>query len=399
MGKLFFPKLALTNLKKNYRTTLPFIITCLLTVMMFYTISALANNTTLIDMGGGENMMEMLSVGTWVIGIFAVIFLFYTNSFLMKRRKREFGLFHILGLERKHIAILLTLETTFTFGLSLLLGLAIGLLFNKLLFLLLLKLIHYDLKLGFQVSWQSMGLTLAVFLGVFVLTLLYNLITIMRSKPIELLHSESMGEREPKTKILLTILGFITLGAGYAISLGVKRPLDALYLFLLAVILVIIGTYLLFTAGSIFILKRLRSNKGYYYKTNHFISVSGMMHRMKQNAAGLATICILSTMVLVVVSTTVSLYFGIDDIIPYIFPYDMTVSQAEAQPREDRATLNDTILKVAEVHHLDAQEVHAHDDIIFGTEHEGNDFVAHAGNRSYVTTNDIAFVQPELLEA
>lgn len=294
--------------------------------MMYYMVSSLSMNPNMMNMIGGDVMQQILSLGIYVITVFAVIFLFYTNSFLIKRRKREFGLFNILGMEKKHLSIVIALESMIVFLVSMVLGIGIGILLDKAFYLLIAKMLNASIALGFYISYQSIVNSIILFLIIFVLMYLFSLIQINLSNPIELLHGDQHGEKEPKTKWLLAIIGLICLGTGYYMSVSIQDPVTAFAFFMVAVILVVIGTYMLFTAGSIVILKLLRKNKRYYYKTNHFISVSNMIYRMKQNAVGLGNICILSTMVLVMLSTTISLWVGMNDIIETRFPRDITVS-------------------------------------------------------------------------
>ncbi len=327
MDKKLYPRLAAENIKKNGRTYIPYIITCILTIAMFYMIGSLANNPTLISMKvGAGGMAIILALGTVVVGIFAVIFLFYTNSFLMKRRKKEFGLYNILGMGKRHIAKVVALETLYTALISLVIGLVVGISLDKLMFLAITKILGENAALGFYISIPSIISTLVLFGILFSLILLNSLKQIVLSKPIELLHGGNVGEKEPKTKWFLTILGVICLGSGYYMAVTVENVGVAIGIFFFAVILVIAGTYMLFTAGSIFLLKALKKNKRYYYKPKHFISVSGMIYRMKQNAVGLANICILSTMVLVMISCTSALVIGIDDTIDRAYPYDIKVN-------------------------------------------------------------------------
>ncbi len=326
MSKLFYPRLAAMNIKNNSKTYFPYIITCICTIAMFYIMHALSINKGLDGMSGSEALKSILSLGTTVIAIFSAIFLFYTNSFLIKRRKKEIGLYNVLGLEKKHIAKVLLFECIFTSVISLSAGLIAGIILNKLMFLLLLKILNFKVAFGFYVSMPSVIKTLILFTGIFFLTLLSDLFQITMSNPIELLKGTQNGEKEPKTKWIITLIGVIALGTGYGIAINVEAPLSALRLFFGAVILVMIGTYALFTSGSIVVLKALRKNKRFYYKTENFISVSGMMYRMKQNAVGLANICILSTAVLVLVSTTVALYVGMEDVIKTRFPRNIIMS-------------------------------------------------------------------------
>lgn len=348
MNKMLYLKLARTNIKANGKNYFPYVITCICTIMMFYIMHALSINEGLNGVSGSESLKTILYFGTIVIGIFSAIFLFYTNSFLIKRRKKEIGLYNVLGLGKKHIAIVLLCENVYISLISLVIGLIGGVVLNKLLFLVLLKLMDFAVPYGFFVSISSMGLTLIVFIGIFTVTLISNLIQIYLAKPIELLKGGEHGEKEPKTKWLMTIFGIITLGAGYAIALTVKSPLSALNMFFIAVILVMTGTYCLFTAGSIAVLKLLRKNKNFYYKTKNFTAVSGMLYRMKQNAVGLANICILSTAVLVMISTTVSLYIGMEDGLKARFPKDVMMNAADISENQ--------VIKLNEIIALETKE-------------------------------------------
>ncbi|EFF63877.1 FtsX-like permease family protein [Turicibacter sanguinis] len=323
MNKFLYPKLAWMNIKKNKQTYMPYILTCIGTMMMFYVMHAISLNDGLLNMPNSMSLQSILSMGVVVILIFSVIFLLYTNSFLIKRRKKELGLFNVLGMEKKHIAWVLFFETLFTSLISLAFGLFGGIILNKLMFVLLLRLLKFDIPLGFELDMASIEFTAQCFSLIFILTLICNLVQIWMSKPIELLKGGQVGEKEPKTKWISAIIGVLSLGIGYRIALSVETPLAAIPLFLVAVIFVMIGTYELFTAGSIVVLKLLRKNKKIYYKKHNFIAISGMMYRMKQNAKGLANICILSTAVIVMLSTTVSLYVGMEESLHTQYPQDV----------------------------------------------------------------------------
>lgn len=341
MSKTFYFRLAFDNLKKNAKMYIPFILSSILTIMMYYMVSSLSMNPNMIEIVGGDIMQQILSLGIYVITVFAVIFLFYTNSFLIKRRKREFGLFNILGMEKKHLSIVIALESIIVFLVSMVLGIGIGILLDKAFYLLIAKMLNASIALGFYISYQSIVNSIILFFIIFLLMYVFSLIQINLSNPIELLHGDQHGEKEPKTKWLLAIIGLICLGTGYYMSVSIQDPVTAFVFFMVAVILVVIGTYMLFTAGSIVILKLLRKNKRYYYKTNHFISVSNMIYRMKQNAVGLGNICILSTMVLVMLSTTISLWVGMNDIIETRFPRDITVSINSVDSNQALYTIDD----------------------------------------------------------
>ena len=329
MGKRgvgFYWKLAFTNLKGNRRVYLPYLLSSVGIIMMFYSINALGQG---IDQGalyGGTTVASMMGLGVFVIGLFAVLFLFYTNSFIIKRRKKELGLYNILGMEKRHIAHILFRETLLIAVCSLALGLGLGIVFSRVLFWLLGLLLGTNLAVAFVIPVSAITSTLGLFGLIFLLTLCYNLLQVKLSKPIELLHGGETGEREPKAHWFLAVLGALLLGTGYTMAVTIQDPLSALVFFFVAVILVILGTYLLFITGITAMLKLLKKNKRFYYKTNHFTALSGMLFRMKQNAAGLASICVLFTALLVTVSTTFSLYTSMDGLLRARYPRNVLVS-------------------------------------------------------------------------
>lgn len=329
MSRLSYAKLAFENLRKNKSLYLPYILTAVGMGAMFYIMQAITRDEGVDKMYGGSELRLILQLGTVVIAIFACIFLFYTNSFLMKRRKKEFGLFHILGMEKRHIAKMMFWETVIVGAISILGGLAAGIILNKMVVLLLLRITHLEVPFGFSILGKALRDTAILFLAIFLVTLLYNFYQIQKSKPVELLQSASQGEAEPKARWILAGIGVLALAAGYYIAITTTDPLGAIMLFFVAVILVMIGTYCLFVAGSIAVLKMLRKNKKYYYQTAHFASVSGMIYRMKQNAVGLANVCILSTTVLVMISGTVSLYAGMTNVVERQFPREISVTANE----------------------------------------------------------------------
>ncbi|MDD2494253.1 MAG: ABC transporter permease [Tissierellia bacterium] len=354
MNKLFYQKLALNNIQKNSKTYIPYILTCIGTIMMFYNMCFLVVAKDIGSVSDSGSVRYLLFLGAIVIGIFSLIFLFYTNSFLIKRRKKEFGLFNILGMEKKHVAKIMFHETIITAAISLISGLILGILISKLMILLLLKLISFKATFGFEVPIISVLISIALFCMIFFINLIYNIRQVHISNPIELLKGGNTGEKEPKTKKLMTIIGALSLGAGYYIAVVTKSPLEALNLFFVAVILVIIGTYCLFTAGSIAILKMLKKNKNYYYKPKNFISVSSMIYRMKQNAAGLANICILSTCVIVMISSTISLYIGMEDALRTRFPRNVMVNASNVSDEQAEA-LDRLIEKNTSEYHVEVK--------------------------------------------
>lgn len=327
MHKGIFSRLAKQNIRNNKSTYIPYMITCIFCIAMIYMMEFLRDCPTLDQaVRQADEVRMIVFTGEIVVEIFCIIFLIYSNSFLMKRRQKEIGLYNILGLERNHIGIVMFLETIITSIGSLAGGIAVGIIGSKLALLLLLKLLHIPSVLGFYISVKGIFTCLFMFGIVFLMILFLNLAKIHLSRPVELLRGNNTGEKEPVAKWLMALIGFICLGAGYYLAVTTESPIKAITIFLLAVILVMAGTYLLFTAGSIVILKFLRRRKSFYYRTGNFISISGMLYRMKQNAIGLASICILSTGVLLMISMTVSIYFGMNDIMLNRYPYDVDMS-------------------------------------------------------------------------
>lgn len=324
----FFPRLALVNLMRNGRFYGPYLLSCGMTAAMYYILSYLTFSDIVASVRGAGYLQSLMYLGRLVVTLFSAVLLLYANSFVMKRRRRELGLYNILGLEKRHTARLMVWETLYCAAAAIVGGLAAGVLLSKLVLLLLLQLSHLPVEYGFEISLSGMADTAALFGFLFLLTLVWNLFGLLRSRPVELLHSASAGEREPRTRRLLVVLGAVTLGAGYATALTVEDPFTALAYFFLAVALVMVGTYCLFTAGSIALLKHLRNSPRYYYQPKHFTAVAGLLYRMKQNAVGLANICILSTMVLVMISTCVCLYIGTGDALNAMYPHDIIYSQS-----------------------------------------------------------------------
>ncbi|QDW74438.1 FtsX-like permease family protein [Lachnospiraceae bacterium KGMB03038] len=356
MSSSIYTRLALTNLKNNRKTYLPYILTAALTVMMYYIINALGRSGSIPD---DSALQSCLGIASNIMVVFAVIFLFYTNSFLIKRRKKELGVYNILGMGKRHIAKMLCVETLLTGTVSIGAGLVFGLVFSRLMYLILLKIVRYDVRMSFEVSVPALMAAVGLFLIIFAMTLAYNLLQIRHAKPVELLSGGSQGEKEPKTRWLLTIFGLVMIGIGYYIALTTEAPLAALQLFFVAVVCVILGTYSLFVAGSIALLKALRRRKNFYYKPNHFTSISGMIYRMKQNGVGLANICILSTMVLVIISSTVSLYVGMEDVLSARFSREFSVTIApESGGQEEK--LQELIGSVADEYGVERTNILAY---------------------------------------
>lgn len=316
-------KLSLDGIRKNYRLYIPYILTGTLVIMMFYVLLYLSSSKSLWSMPAATFLAAVLPLGIVVIAVFSVLFLFYTNSFLIKTRAREFGLYNILGMNRHNLSILLFFENAIVFIAALLSGLLFGIAFSKMGELILFKLAEAETDYSLNISYFSLIITALCYLAIYALLFLNSLIKVAKLKPIELLNSSKQGEKRPKGNIILALLGLIILLMAYFLAVYYSGSFTAIFTFFIAVILVIIATYLLFIAGSVTLCGILKSNKPYYYKSNHFISISSLAYRMKRNGAGLASICILLTMILVMISSTSSLYFALDDSINKRYPGDI----------------------------------------------------------------------------
>lgn len=325
MNNSFYLKIAWTNLKKNSKIYVPYILACICAVITYYVMDSILLNEGLKGFRGADQLVMILRAGVVIIGIIAVIFLFYINSFLIKRRKKEIGIYNVLGMEKKHIARVLSIETIIIALVSLILGVLGGTILGKLLFLILIKLLRLKEVLTFSISPIAIYNTFKLFSLIFLAILIANLCSVKANSPMELLRGGNKGEKEPKASVVVAILGIIILATGYIMAITIDSPIKSFPTFFLATILVIIGTYITFVSGSIIFLKKLKKNKKFFYKTNNFVSVSGMLYRMKQNAVGLASICILSTAVLITLSTTISLYAGQEESLKIKYPYDIEI--------------------------------------------------------------------------
>ena len=313
MTNRLYPKLAWSGIRKNGKLYIPYLASCTGMVMMFYIIQSVSVCPLLSEMRGGSSVKLVLLLGKFVIAFFALLFLFYTNSFLIRRRYKEFGLYNVLGMDKRGISRIVLWESLITAGISLFCGTGLGILFSKLAELGLLNAVRADIDYRFTVRFSSVLITIGIFALIFFLLLLKSLLQVRHTDPLILMHSEKSGERAPRANWLPALLGILMLGCAYALAVTIKSPLTALVLFFAAVLLVIAATYLLFISGSVALCRLLQKKKSFYYKKDHFVSVSSMAYRMKRNGAGLASICILSTMVLVMISSTASLYFGADN--------------------------------------------------------------------------------------
>jgi len=390
MNKLYF-KLMATNIKNGKQFYVPYILAGILTVILFYSMMAIYYNDGLATMPGGSNLIMIMNFGTKVIVIFSFIFIFYTNSFIMKRRKKDIGIYNILGMEKRHIAKEIFLENMVIAIIVIAGGLIIAIMFNKFFMMFLYKILRFETGIKFFVCGPAIRNTLAVFTILYLMTVVYNIMQVKLSNPIELLHGSNAGEKEPKTKVFMAVAGIICIGTGYYIAITTENPINALMLFFVAVVLVIAGTYFIFTAGSIAFLKMLRHNKNYYYNKKHFTAVSGLIYRMKQNAAGLANICILSTMVLVMLSTTVSLYIGEDDILKTRYVADINVTCYSEKPA-DREKFDSLVEKTVKDSGRKITKKHGNAYQSFVGIIEGNEFRILNNNDNAVNYNDYSVV-------
>ena len=325
MKLAFYPKLAVDGIRKNKRLYFPYILTCVGMVMMYYVIHYLAAMPVLTSMSGGRTTAQMLGFGSWIVALFALLFLFYTNSFLMRRRKKEFGLYNILGMGKGNLGRMLLWETVILFAVSMVFGLLGGIAFSKLAELVLIRILNGNVSYDFTVNMEAISDTFMIFVPIFGLIFLKCLVELRHMSAITLLRSENVGEKPPRANYLLGIGGILILAGAYYIAVTIESPLMALSLFFVAVAMVIVATYLIFISGSVMLCRLLQKNKRYYYQKNHFVSVSSMAYRMKRNGAGLASICILSTMVLVMMLGSASLYFGAEDSLNTRYPNDISV--------------------------------------------------------------------------
>ncbi len=365
MKKGLYLRIAATNIWKNKQTYLPFLIASIMLTFTFYSFSMIATDKGLSQMRGGATFGAVLGFGMIVIGLFTAIFIFYANSFLIKRRKKELGLYSILGMEKRHIGRILRYESCICYIISMVIGLGLGALLGRLLFMLVKLAMRCDITLSGDFSLSSALITALLFLGVYIVLIIYNSIGVHTASPVELLRGGQTGEKEPKSRWILTVIGLITMGAGYYIAQKVNNPVSAIMLFFVAVILVIIGTYCLFIAGSITILRLLRKNKRYYYSPKHFVTISGMLYRMKQNAAGLASICILCTMAMVTIGTTVSLYNGTESMLNNYYPYDMIYSFRDDESRSKLVEFSENAAKENNVIIKDFYSYYAYTDVVY----------------------------------
>lgn len=361
MRKSFYPKMAWSGISHNRKLYIPYFFTCIAMVMMFYIIDALSVSSVLVRIRGGETMQSMLNLGKWIIGLFTLIFLFYTNSFLNKRRSREYGLYNVLGMDKRNLAHIHFWETAIIAGISLVAGLIFGIVFSKLAELWMVNILNGQTDFKLRIEGSAIRETILVFLVIFILILLSALRKMTMARPMELLRNEHTGEKPPKGNWLLALVGIVALAIAYGLAVTIEDPIEALTWFFAAVILVIVATYMLFIAGSVTLCRILQKNKGFYYRKQHFISIASMSYRMKRNGAGLASICVLSTMVLVMLSSTICLYAGVESIMRERYPRDLSYEVHVSAPKylneESEANWRQLMEETLHESHLTASDV------------------------------------------
>lgn len=375
----FYPKLAVTGIRKNKRMYFPYVITCTAMVMMTYIINYLKEYGGFYTGGGGSTVRIFMNLGSVVLTVFSVIFLFYTNSFLIRRRKKEFGLYNILGMNKGNISRILLWETLLVALCSISLGLAGGIAFSKLAEVAFINILHKEVDYRLSVSVPAVLYTAACFGTIFVLLLLNSLRQVRFSTALRLLRSENLGEKPPKANWFLGVLGVAVLGAAYYLAITTKNPISAIGVFMVAVVMVVVATYLIMIAGSVLMCRILQKRKNYYYKANHFVSVSSMAYRMKRNGAGLASICILATMVLVMVSSTTALYVGIEDVLSKRYPREVNTSfrmyENKTVTDADKAVFQGEIDKILEKHGVEPENVLSYRETVIAGVRNGGDII------------------------
>ncbi len=374
--------LAIEGIKKNKQLYLPYIISSVCIIAITYIVSYFCYSKTIISSVGGEVISSIMLLGFMVMALFSLIFIFYTHSFLFKRRKKEFGLYNVLGLAKKDICKIVFLDNIYVDIITIVLGLGVGILFSKFAELAYFKIVAKPYSIAFNLPTLSLLMTLICFLGIYFLILISSIISVYKNDTIAFLKADSSGEKAPKANFLLALVGLIILAFAYYLAITIDDPVQAMLTFFFAVIMVVVATYLLFIAGSVTLCKILAHNKKYYYKLNHFISVSSMSFRMKRNGSGLASICILSTMVLVMLSSTSSLYFGAKSSNKKLFPYEYSINYNYFTYDELLET-DETIIPFVESNNYKIKDKNEYRNINFYLPLEGNRVVIESNSLDY----------------
>lgn len=376
------PRLAITGIRKNIGAYLPYIFATAFAVAVFFVFSAIAANPIIQSMPHSSYLLLLMQIGKVLLGLILIPFLFYTNSFLMKRRKRELGLYSILGLEKKHIGFVITTETVAVYAASLILGVVGALVFSKLIFLLLLNITGLPVDVQFTAQLPSYLETAAFFGCVFLANLVLNLVSVSRANPSDLFRSAQKGEKQPKRLWPKTVLGLLFLGGGYYLAITFELSEIFPVIFFAAIVLVVLGTYCLFSAGIVTFLRMLKKNKRYYYSKKNFVVVSGMLYRMRKSAASLANICIFSTMIMVTLVCTVSLFGGMESIADYQYPYDFHLRFEDGKVT-GREQMQQTITAKAQENGAQVPDYIAYEYMSIDLERNGNAFTERTTDTPY----------------
>lgn len=394
MKKLkLLPIMAVKGIAQNGNVYYPYFAACIFSVFTYFVFSSILLNDLIATLPRSAYAWAMLEIGRVLLAVILFLFLIYANSFLVKRRQKEFGLYHILGLEKKHIGSMMFLESVLVYVITLTGGVILGLVLAKLLFLVLLRMSGMTADVEFTFSLKAFEQTLVFFFWVFAVNFLNDLWRVGKARPVELMSGSRKGEKEPRFLLLWALLGVAALGVGYRTSISVELDSRILINFFLAVFLVIIGTYLLFTSGSIVFLKHLKKRKKIYYKPGNFITISGMLYRMKKSAAGLSNLCIFSTMVIITLVCTLSLYLGMDDILRYGFPYDMTAHyQGEKVSQQE---VFGELERLEQKYGNSVSRIDLYDELGLSSHKEENQFVLREGRYDYQNDYSVRFLTLE----
>ncbi len=347
----FYIRLAVSNVKKNKPVYYPFFLTNILSVMIFFCLASIQNQAIIATLPGSYIFVQFLKVGVVMTGMFVGVFLLYTNGLLIRQRKKELGLYTIFGLEKKHIAKVLMLESLLLTAAGLVAGILSGVILGKLFFLILLKLLHLDSGLAFQFLTKAAMQTSICFIIIGVLILFYNLFSVMKAKPVELLYADHKGDDYHSFVWLKALLGILCIGGAYALIFTIPSPIDIIGRVFPIALLILLGTLFFFSSCSVVLLQALKKNDNYYYKPQNFISVSGLIYRLKQNAKGLSNICILSMVVMVIDTTTLALYVGQKEMISFRFPMETKISVSDIA--DGQPTLPQFVHKTAEQYDME----------------------------------------------
>ena len=382
-------RLALSNLIKNRKLYYPFALATILAIAITYIFTSLTLNPHLDDLTGADAIKMVLGMGLGIVALSSGIIVLYANSFVMKNRSRELGLYSVLGLEKRHLFSMILKETVIMSFVTLLLGIGVGALFDKLIYAFLQRLIGESTGLVSTFQVMTIPIVLVIFACIFGLLVLVNGFRLLRLNPLQLTKDGLKGEKKGRFLVIQTLLGLGAMGYGYYLALSVQNPVIAIMSFFLAVLLVILGTYLLFNAGTTVVLQLLKKKKSYYYKPNNMISISNLVFRMKKNAVGLATIAILSSMVLVTLVGAASIYAGKKDYLASSAPHDYSVSGNKVDLTSTKKLMDDFLIKTGE----QANEEVAVSYLLFGIKNqETNKLTVFTKNERKVVPKSIVLV-------